>query len=206
MRSLRHGLSGLRALAALTALAALSAGCAAHAPPPLPGGGANRPLVAMLPLENLSGRTELGERLTRIVWVEMGRSPRWEVVEPGEVDAALADARVRSSLAMTREQIQRIAKRTGAAWLMAGTIIECGQVRTPDGDVPTLALALRLIDGDTGRVRWTDQRARSGEDRETVFGWGRVTNLERLAQATARDLVADVRLPAAPDSLPPGGR
>lgn len=188
------------------ALAVLLAGCAAAAPRPVPAAGAARTSIVMLPLENLSGRAEFGDRITRIVWTEMGGSARWEVVEQGEVDAALADARVRNSLSLTREQVRQIAKRTGARWLMAGTIIECGLVRTPDGEVPTLALALRLIDGETGRVRWTDMRTRSGEDHETVFGWGRVTNLERLAQDTARELVAAVRLPAEPDSLAPGGR
>lgn len=196
---------GSSLLVAIVALAALAAGCAAHAPRALAPPAGPRPLLALLPLENLSGRAEFGDRLTRIVWTELGASPRWEVVEPGELDAALADARVRSSLALTRDQIQRVATRTGARWLVAGTIIECGQVRTPDGDVPTLALALRLIDGSSGRVRWTDQLTRSGEDRETVFGWGRVTHLERLAQGTARELVAAIRLPAEADSLAPGG-
>lgn len=190
------------------AVAVLLAGCAAGAPrpAPAPAPGAPRTAIVMLPLENLSGRAEFGDRLTRIVWTEMGGSPRWEVVEQGEVEAALADARVRNSLSLTREQVRQVAKRTGARWLMAGTIIECGLVRTPDGEMPTLSLALRLIDGETGRVRWTDMRTRSGEDHETVFGWGRVTNLERLAQDTARELVAAVRLPAEPDSLAPGGR
>lgn len=200
-------MSRLRAFgtAALLALAAFAAGCAASAPPPAPPPGAPRAAMVVLPLENLSGRAEFGDRLTRIVWTEIGGSARWDVVEPGEADAALVEARVRSSLALTREQVQAVAKRTGARWLMAGTIIECGVVRTPDGEVPTVALALRLIDGASGRVRWTDMRTRSGEDRETVFGWGRVTNLERLAQETARELVAAIRLPAEPDSLAPGG-
>lgn len=191
-------------LPAALALGLLLAGCAAHAPLPPPAAG-DRPLVALLPLENLSGHAEYTDRLTQVVWTEMGRSPLWEVVDPGEMEAALSDARVRSSLAMTREQMQKLTKRTGARWLMAGTIVECGLVRTPDGEVPTLALALRLLDGETGRVRWTELRTRSGEDRETVFGWGRVTNLERLAQGTARELIEAVRLPAAPDSLAPGG-
>lgn len=200
-RAPRRGPAGLLALAAIAL-----AGCAAHASPPAPVAGAPRPAIALLPLENLSGRAEFGERLTSIVRTAMGGSPRWELVEPGDVDVALAESRVRSSLALTREQVRGIAKDTGARWLMAGTIIECGVARTPDGEVPTLAIALRLIDGETGRVRWTDMRTRSGEDRETVFGWGRVTNLERLALETARELVAAVRLPAEPDSLATGGR
>lgn len=191
---------------ALLALAALAAGCAATAPRPAPAPGAAAAALVILPLENLSGRAEYGDRLTRILWTEVGASGRWDVVEPAEADAAIVEARVRTSLSMTRDQVQKIAERSGARWLLAGTIIECGTARTPDGEVPTVSLALRLVDGRTGRVRWTDMRSRSGEDRETLFGWGRVTNLERLAQETARDLVAAIRLPAEPDTLAPGGK
>jgi hypothetical protein len=191
---------------ALLALAALAAGCAATAPRPAPAPGAAATSVVLLPLENLSGRAEYGDRLTRIVWTEVGASGRWDLVEPAEADAAIVEARVRTSLSMTRDQVQKVAQRSGARWLLAGTIIECGTARTPDGEVPTVSLALRLVDGRSGRVRWTDMRSRSGEDHETVFGWGRVTNLERLAQETARDLVAAIRLPAEPDTLAPGGK
>jgi hypothetical protein len=182
----------------------LAAGCAAHAPMPAPAG--PRAMVAMLPLENLSGRSEVADRLTQIVWVALGNSPVLEPVEPGEVDAAMADARLRSSLAVTGEQVGKIAQRTGARWIVAGTILECGTVHTPDGDVPSLSLSLRLLDGKNGRVRWTQMRARSGEDRESVFGWGRVTNLDRLAQDMAQELVSAIRLPVAADSTSPGGK
>lgn len=199
----RRGFAGL---AALLALAAGLAGCAATAPRPSPGPGVTRPPLVILPLENLSGRAEYGDRLTRILWTEVGASGRWDVVEPAEADAAIVEARVRTSLSMTRDQAEKISQRAGARWLLAGTIVECGNVRTPDGEVPSVSLALRLVDGRTGRVRWTEMRSRSGEDRETVFGWGRVTNLERLAQETARELVAAIRLPAEPDTLAPGGK
>lgn len=194
------------AVACALALAALAAGCAATAPRTPPGSGGAAVPVVVLPLENLSGRAEHGDRLTRILWTELGASARWDVVEPAEADAAVVEARIRTSLSMTRDQVQKLSKLTGARWLLAGTILECGSARTPDGDVPTISLALRLVDGRTGRVRWTEMRSRSGEDRETLFGWGRVTNLERLAQETARELVAAIRLPADADTLAPGGK
>jgi TolB-like protein len=185
---------------ALVAFAA--GGCAARsaATGPAVPGGPGRPRVAVLPLENLSGHAEYGNRFSRLVWTSMGRTGRFDLVDPGEVDAMLVELRIRSAGALTRDQLLKASGRLGAPWIMAGTLLECGTVRTPDGDVPTFSIALRLIDARTGSVAWTDLRARSGEDRETVFGWGRETSLERLADATTRDLLQNLTIPQTPDS------
>lgn len=190
------------ALAMGSALAiACAAGCAAHAPPPSAASpAAVRTTLAMLPLENLSGRPENGDRYSRLVWTTLGESGRYQLVDPGEVNAAMVDLRIRSSSAITRDQVHDVSQRLKTPWILAGTLLECGAVRTPDGDVPSFSLALRLLDGSSGRVVWTGMRAHSGEDRETVFGWGRETDLERLAQSTTRELVAALTVPAATDS------
>ncbi len=184
---------------ALALAALLAGGCAASAPVSLAPGA--RTGVAMLPLENLSGRAEYGDRFTRLVWATIGKSGRFDLVDPGEVDAMLVENRIRSSSALTREQVLKAAARLHVRWLLAGTLLECGSTHTPDGDLPTFSLALRLIDGRTGYVVWTDLRARSGEDHETVFGWGREEHLERLAELTTRELAAAIRIPTTPDSL-----
>ncbi len=159
-----------------------------------------RTVVALLPLENLTGRSELGERFSRLVWASIGRDPRFHVTDVGEVETAIGEVRIRNAGLVSREQVQRLARRLGVRWIFAGTLLECGTLRTPDGDVPTVGLALRLIDGTTGRVVWADQRFRSGEDRELVFAWGRINDITQLAARTAAELVKDIRLPAAGDT------
>lgn len=189
----------------LVVAAVLAAGCA-HAPARAPALAASaRTAVALLPLENFSERAEYADRMTRVVWSAIGRDGRFEAIEPGEVDAVMADLRIRSSGVLTRDQIVKAAEKLGVRWILAGAVIECGTVRTPDGDVPSLSMSLRLLDGRSGRVAWTDLRAHSGEDRETVFGWGRETSIERLANRTAVELIAAMRLPAEPDSAAQGG-
>lgn len=175
------------------------AGCAGTAPTPRPiAEGA--PRVAVLSFEDLSGQAGVGERLTRIVYTEMARSGRWQVAELGETDIALVEARVRSTSVMTTDQTQTVSSKVGARWLLTGSALEYGRVRTIDGEVPTVGLALRLIDGTTGRVVWADQRFRSGEDRELIFAWGRINDIAQLAARTAAELVKDIRLPAAGDT------
>ena len=196
------------ATAALLALALAVGGCAVlHRGPAVPVAPVvvgPRQRIAMLPLENLSDKTEYVDRMTRVVWTAIGRDPRFEAVEPGEVDGVLSDLRIRSAGSLTRDQIEDASRRLETRWLVAGTLLECGSVRTPDGDVPSMALSLRLLDGRSGRVVWTDMASHSGEDRETVFGWGRETSLEAVASRTAQELVTQMRLPAASDSATGG--
>ena len=156
--------------------------------------------VAVLPLEDFSGTAGAGDKLTAIVFSALA-AEGVDVVEPGEVDAAFAALRVRSSGALTREQVRTLAVRLGVRWFVAGSVLEYDMVHTPDGDVPALGLALRLIDGATARVAWAGMSARSGEDRETVFGWGRIRDPQRLALATVRTMIRDIPLPAPSDTV-----
>ncbi len=193
----------IAAIFAVALFAAVAVGCGAHTAggvaPASPGAVAT-PIV-VLPLENLASRVEYGDRVSRIVWGTVAASGRFDAIEPGEVESAMNDVRVRSTGMLTRDQILKLSGRLKARWIMAGTLLECGTVRTPDGEVPSIALSLRILDGQTGRVAWTNMRARTGEDRETIFGWGRVSSLERLTDVTVRELIASIRIPAGTDSL-----
>lgn len=193
----------MRAGAGLAA-ALLVAGCAATAPPPRVTAGPP-PRVALMPLENLAGRPEPEDLLTRVFLVALGEDGAYEVVEPGDLEAVLSDLRIRTTSMLTREQATAIAARVRADYLMLGTILEYGAARTPEGEVPSVGVSLRALSGRTGRVVWTGMKVRTGEDRETVFGWGRERSRERLAESTARELVRGFRLPAGVDSLPAGG-
>lgn len=186
--------------AALVAAAFLVAGCATGGAGARPADLAGRTGVAMLPLENLTGKSENGERYSRLLWATLGKNARYRVVDVGEVDAAIGELRIRNAGSLTREQVQKVATRLKVRWIVAGTLLECGSIHTPDGDVPSFGMTLRVLDGKSGDVVWADLRARTGEDRETIFGWGRESSLDRLAETTARELVAHMQFPATPDS------
>ena len=183
------------------AVAAAAWGCASGTTQVRPAAGSPRVGMAMLPLENLSGRAENGDRYSQLVWTVLGRTDRFQLTDPGEVQAALGELRIRSSGSIARDQVVRAAERLGTRWLVTGTLLEAGTIRTPDGDCPSFGLTLRVLDGRTGNVVWSDLATRTCQDRETIFGWGREENLERLADATTRELVEKLRLPEPADSL-----
>ena len=194
-------LPSLRLLAPVLIVCALAAGCAGSSARPRQLPTAQRKAVILLPLENLTGRAENGDRYTRLVWALLARSGRFDAVDQGEVDGALGELRIRSAGSLTREQVLRVSGRLNARWIVAGTLLESGTVRTPDGDIPSFGLTLRVLDGRTGQVVWADMRARSGQDRETIFGWGREESLDRLAEVTARELVNEIDIPDMIDSV-----
>lgn len=187
-------------------LAAALAGCA-HAPvaPAVIAPGAARARLALLPLENLSGRADASDALTRMLFVELVRKPVLDVVEMGEVEAAMDSLRLRSTSSLPLEQLRALASRLSVGYVMVGTLLESSTQHTAEGDLPSVGVALKLLDVGSGKVVWAQMAIRSGDDRETLFGWGREENAQRLAATLARQVLADLRLPASPASGPVTG-
>jgi TolB-like protein len=188
-------------------LGLLCVGCAAHAPRPaaVAAPAAGLPRVAFLPLENLSGRGEAEDRLTRIFYSALAQTGTCEVVETGDVEAAYRDMRIRTTGMLTSQQAVRLGERLRARYLLTGSILEYAMVRTPDGEVPAVGVALRMLEADSARVVWTAMRVRTGEDRETIFGWGRELSQEKLAERLAREMFEKFQLPAGVDSTTGSG-
>jgi TolB-like protein len=174
---------------AIGVAAALMPGCAArrHAVLP-PGTLAGRPLVLMLPLANLSGRLESGDLTSRLFYAELSRTGTCDLVDWGDVERLVETLRVRDTGAPTPAQLEALRDSTGARYVIAGSVLESGTVRTPEGDVPSVGVSLRLIDATSRRAVWADARFRTGQDGETLFGWGRETSLTRLTERLAREM------------------
>ena len=169
-------------------------------PPPPVGATLALPRVALLPLENLSARPDATEHVSRVALGALAETGTCQAVSPSDVEQAFTEFRIRDMNGVTREIVPKLAARLDARWLLAGTILEYGSLRTPDGDVPTVGISLRLIDGLDGHTAWSAMRVRTGEDRETLFGLGRVRSIDQLTERLARELLVGFRLPAPGDT------
>jgi PBP1b-binding outer membrane lipoprotein LpoB len=190
-----------RSLGAAT-LIALLAGCAAgrKQQPPAEVVAGPRPRVALLPLENLTAVPDAGEKVTRVVFVELVKNGSCEAVEPGMVEGVMDSLRIRATGSVAQADLAAIGERLRVPWVLVGSVIECNVTRTPDGDVPSVGATMRLLEVATGRVRWANISVRTGDDKERVLGIGREGSLERLAAAMAVDLLNGFTLPATRDS------
>jgi TolB-like protein len=154
----------------------------------------DHPRAALLPFENLSGREEQADLFRKVFFAKLAETGAFQMVEPGQVDAVLDSLRLRAAGgSLTLEDLKRVSAALHAPCLLLGSVLESGTVRTGDADVPSAGAALRLVDARTGNVLWAGVHFRTGEDRETVFGWGRETDAARLIATLADDMLADFR-------------
>jgi TolB-like protein len=158
----------------------------------------DHPRLAMLPLEDLTGRPEVAGRITQIFFAELVRTGACDVIDLGESEIAMREIRVRTPGSLTNEQIQRLGEELEVGFLMTGTVLEAGTIRTGDGEVPVLGVTLKLIEVTTKRVIWAAVDNRSGEDDETIFGWGREYSADRLATRMAEDMLKSINEMATP--------
>lgn len=161
-----------------------------------------RPRTALMPFENLAGREEQSQLFTRIFFAQLAASGALEMVEPAQVEAAMDSLGIRASGSMTIAEVRAMADTLHAPYLMLGSVLESGTVQGTNGPVPSVGATLRMVEAASGRVLWAGVHFRSGEDKETVFGWGRVRSPERLILELASDMLRDFRDAGARERLP----
>jgi TolB-like protein len=151
------------------------------------------PRAALMPFENLAGREEESQTFTKVFFAELVASGSLEMVDPTSVDAAMESLGVRGSGGMTLGEVRAMSDTLHAPYLLLGSVLESSTLQTPEGPMPSVGAALRLVEAASGRVLWAGVHFRSGQDKESVFGWGRVSSAERLVSELAYDMLKDFR-------------
>ncbi len=152
-----------------------------------------RPSVAVMPFEDLSGRVDVGEAFTRVFLAELVRSNTVDVVDPGALSETVERLQLRTTFAMTRAEMKSLGDSVPCTHLLFGSVLDAGTVRTADGDLPSVAATLRLVEASTGRVVWACNHSRTGEDNETLFGWGREHSRDRLLGQLAAEMITEFK-------------
>lgn len=148
--------------------------------------------LAILPFDNLSKTPGAGKTMENFVLVEFLKRTPIQIVDLGEVIAVLSDERVRLATSIPRETIQSIGGKLGVDLLMIG-VLHAYEMQTlsgasGSGQVPVIALSVRIINTATGEIVWASNATRRGNDRESIFGIGRVNFLDALAESTAGEV------------------
>lgn len=148
--------------------------------------------MAILPLDNLSKTPNTGRSMDNVILIEFLKRAPISVVDPGEVAAALSEVRIRLATAISKENVQILGKKLGVDYFLVGIIHDYDMQTLTGaggtGPVPSISITLRLIDAGSGDIVWATNYTRRGNDREKVFGIGRVQSLNALAEETAAEL------------------
>jgi TolB-like protein len=109
--------------------------------------------VAVLPFENLSSDRQAGARATRLLITEVLASGTLDVVEPGEVQAAIGQFGTRV-VQPSHEQIVALGESLGVQALILGTVTQSDLARSGSSTVPVVGLDVRMVEVETGTVVW----------------------------------------------------
>jgi hypothetical protein len=99
----------------------------------------------------------------------------------------------------SRTEWEALARESGAQWVATGTVetYRQGLGRDPD---PWVALSVRFVDADNGRIDWIDGLERTGGETASAFERGRIYSSGDLTYAMMRSLF-DRMLPASGTGL-----
>lgn len=109
--------------------------------------------VAVLPFENLSSDRQAGARATRLTMTELLASGAVDVVEPGEVQAALGQFGTRV-IQPSEEQIVALGESLGVQALILGSVTQSDILRSGASTTPVVGLDVRMVETETGAVVW----------------------------------------------------
>ncbi len=152
--------------------------------------------VAVLPFDNLTDAEGAARHVHDIFTVELLKTGKFSVVDPGEVEGVLTSERIRFISELSSEQTRKIASDLNVSALIEGTVLEYG-IRQVQGynvtEVPFISLLVKMVDAGSGKILWASSYSRNGNDTEKVFGIGRITSLDRLTEVMAREVVKSLR-------------
>lgn len=146
--------------------------------------------IAVLPFENLSDDGGAGEKLQKIFLVELLKQKKWEVLEPGEVERALRELRIRATDKLSSEQARQLKEKLGLDWIFFGTALEYSTPQAGSREAPVVSLTARVLDAATGEIIWAAFGSRQGDDSEFLFEVGKVNSTSELAKKIAEKMVA----------------
>jgi TolB-like protein len=142
--------------------------------------------IAVLPFENESIDRQAGTRATRLAITELLATGAVDVVEPGEVQAALvkiAGAIPGRAVAPSTEQVLALGKALNVQGLLLGSVTQSENLRSGTVPIPVVTIDLHLVETETGATVWATTHSEKGGSLEArVLGTGG----EPIAETTRR--------------------
>ncbi|MCP4205288.1 MAG: hypothetical protein GY769_25540 [bacterium] len=138
--------------------------------------------VAVLPLENHSRDRQAGVRATRLLITELLASGAIDVVEPGQVQAAL-DRIGGSGTTPGTEQILELGKTLGVQAVVLGSVNQSEAIRAGSLLIPAVTLDVHMVETETGATVWAATHTEKGGGLSArLLG----TGAEPISQTTRR--------------------
>lgn len=145
--------------------------------------------IAILPFDNISGHPDAGKKVVNLLLTELIRTELFELADMGEVENSLRSLRIRTIAEIDLEKLQAFKEQLGVQTVIVGSVDEYELRQEGSGTVPVIAVNARMLDAQTGDILWAVSHTRNGDDWETIFGFGRIISLSRLAQIVVSEML-----------------
>ncbi len=190
--NIRPKLSALGLIVALSALAL--AGCSSKPQYFRSGVMIDQPeSLAVLPLVNLSKYDEAGDIVMHSLLVQLLDSGLFDIVDPGLVDHAVLERRIRFTDRLPLPVMQELGETLNADYVLLGSVNEFDMITNRTETVPLVSISMRIVRTDTGKIFWAATHTRRGDDAESVFGLGRIATLQRMTAVTVKDMTGTLK-------------
>ncbi|MBU1320312.1 MAG: hypothetical protein KKG33_11945 [candidate division Zixibacteria bacterium] len=176
MKAGKHILIQLMTLCAVLSIAAASSACAGDSDFKNASLTDTYPVIAVLPLVDYCDNVAAVALIDSLIEDQFDRGTLASI-EFDSLRQALRHHRIRSAGEITVDGASVLADDLGAEFLMLGS---CDIYF--DGEVPEAGISVRLLDIEAGRIVWAISEAATGNDFAGLFGIGRITSAETLAE------------------------
>lgn len=145
--------------------------------------------LAVLPLVNFSQYDNASEIVLNALIVELLELKIFKVVDPGIVDAMVLEKRLRLTDRLPLAILQELGEQLGVEYLLVGSINEFSVIQGKNTRLPTVSISLRIVSCDSGQIIWASTHSRRGDDAESLFGIGRIEDIQQLAVVTVEEMI-----------------
>lgn len=180
-------------------LGLIIAGCGIHLPwnesfplhrqmAPLPSGPVCR--VAVLPFVSDS-KFPLGDAIvSKVFATQFQNSGNFILIQDGDVLKAYQQLHILPGRPPTLEQLQIIADRVGAQFLITGVVLEMREDPGENGTVnPLLSLEVKFCDGRSGQTLWIAFHRRQGNYYTKIMHFGSINTVTGLCRQMAVEII-----------------
>jgi TolB-like protein len=148
-----------------------------------------RPMIALFPFENISGRRAAGRIVSNILISRLVQKGACGVVEPGEVRYWITRLRVRYLEAIGIEAMSKLGREAGADYLLLGIVVDYRE-GVGEGFPPRVEMNVRMVDVEKGRMVWAGKTSMTGDDFLIALDFGKIRSTIPLVKKASDSIIA----------------
>ncbi len=148
--------------------------------------------VGVIPFSNLSSDRNAAEKVTSSFMTELLMLKSVELANQGDIELVFNGVATQAMTnvvdELSSEQAVAIGEQAQVEGIFVGAVKDFGMVRSGQDEFPLVALIVRFIDCQTGRVVWSYETSRKGGPKFPIFSFGETHTLGEMTTKVCREV------------------